>query len=313
MMCSSCAFVVHSLPFFSVVIPTHNRPRLLAACVRSVLAQEYAHERYEILVVDDGGRRGAARRALAPFLDTGRARYLWQKRGGWGQARRLGARECQGDTLVFIDDDCVAPPGWLACYARAFAARPEATGIGGGLRPGTRMNVAGRKQYLGHLARFDRLNEPMGAHVGQAGWVWFTFGGNRAFRREAWLEAQRGNSASWYYDDYIVDLRLREMGARVYYDPAAWVAHHYVLSVGQRMRAAFRYGRSERDVGAPVVEGERAGRVPATLADRWRQLRADAPDSSLGARAWYTVTQPLVWLARRAGHVRGSGRPVVRQ
>ena len=201
---------MYSASFFSVIIPTYNRPRLLVACVRSVLAQDFPHERYEIIVVDDGGR-GASRRILAPFLGTGRVRYLWQKRKGWGQARRLGARECRGDTLAFIDDDCVAPQGWLACYARVFAAHPEASGIGGGLRPGSRMNVAGRKQYLGHLARFDRLNQPMGIRVDRAGWVCFTFGGNRTFRREAWLEAQRGNSSSWYYDDYVVDLRLREM------------------------------------------------------------------------------------------------------
>jgi glycosyltransferase involved in cell wall biosynthesis len=294
-------------PFFSVVIPTYNRPRLLVTCVRGVLAQDFPHERYEIIVVDDGGR-DAARRILAPFLDTGRVRCLVQKRKGWGQARRLGARECRGDTLAFIDDDCVAPRGWLACYARAYAAHPEASGIGGGLHPSSRMNVAGRRQYLGHRARFDRLNKPMEAGVDQAGWVWFTFGGNRTFRREAWLEVQRGNSASWYYDDYVVDLRLREMGARVYYEPAAWVEHYYVLSVMQRMRAAYRYGRSEADVGASIVESERAGHAPTTPVGRWRQLRADAPGSSCGARAWYTVTQLLVWLARRAGQLRGSQR-----
>ena len=81
---------MHSAPFFSVIVPTYNRPRLLVACVRSVLAQDFPHDRYEIIVVDDGGRRDVARRALAPFLDTGRVRYLEQRRKGWGQARRLG-------------------------------------------------------------------------------------------------------------------------------------------------------------------------------------------------------------------------------
>jgi glycosyltransferase involved in cell wall biosynthesis len=288
-------------PFFSVIVPTFNRPRLLASCVRSVLAQDYPSQRYEIIVVDDGGR--GVPHTLAPLVDQGRIRYLWQGRQGWGVARFLGVQNSHGEILAFIDDDCAAPPGWLLAYARAYAAHPEASGAGGALRPGCRTNVAGRKQYLGHRARFERLNAPLGTDVDRAGWAWFTFGGNRTFRRDAWLAAQAGVGESWYYDDYLIDLNLREMEARVYYEPAAWVEHHYVLTVGQRIRGTYRYGRSEARVGPSVVEGEGVRQEASSPVSKWRQLRADVPDATFCARAWYAATQPLVWLARRVGQI----------
>jgi glycosyltransferase involved in cell wall biosynthesis len=296
---------MHDEPFFSVIIPTRNRPHLLAACVRSVLAQDYPRDRYEIVAVDDGGRGGPPR-ALAPLLDSGPVRYLQQERRGWGQARLLGVRNSRGELLAFIDDDCVAVAEWLSCYGSAYAAHPEASGVGGGLRPGPRMNVAGRRQYLGHLARFNRLNQPLGTQVERAGWAWFTFGGNRSFRRDTWLAAQAVGVPSWYYDDYLIDLNLREMGARVYYEPAAWVAHHYVLGVGQRICAAYRYGRSEARVGPSVVVAERGGAIAASPVSRWRKLCEETPGFAFCARAWYAATQPPVWLARHIGQLSGT-------
>ena len=80
------------------------------------------------------------------------------------------------------------------------------------------MNVAGCKQYRGHLDYFRSLNRDAGMHADPdtCGRVTFTFGGNRSFRREIWLEAQSSNGAAvpgaWYFDDTEIDLRLRELG-----------------------------------------------------------------------------------------------------
>src|SRR3954463_13355474 len=44
-----------SLPMVSVVIPTHHRPELLRRCLAAVLEQAYPSDRFEIIVVEDGG------------------------------------------------------------------------------------------------------------------------------------------------------------------------------------------------------------------------------------------------------------------
>lgn len=292
---------------YSVLIPTHNRPRLLRACVESVLAQTFPPERFEILVVDDGSRLPAAR-VLRDYLDGGRVRVLRQPQQGWAVARQLGAREARGEILVFLDDDCRAPEAWLEAYARVYAAHPATGGVGGALRPGEKVNVAGCKQYRGHLDYFRSLNRDAGMHADPdtCGRVTFTFGGNRSFRREIWLEAQSSNGAAvpgaWYFDDTEIDLRLRELGACVLYTPEAWVTHAYDLSLPQRLRAAFRYGRSEasRDPHSlPALPHPEEGGF--SLRGRWQRLRAECPAASFTARLWYALTQPLAWIARKIG------------
>lgn len=286
-------------PRFSVIITTHNRPRLLRACVQSVLAQPAPPGGVEIVVVDDGSHP-ATRRALGPWIDAGRIAYLWQRQTGWGRARRAGVARSRGAILVFLDDDCQAPPGWLAAYAARYAAQPDLDGVGGGLRPGPRLNVAGRKQYAGHLAYFNARNAPLGLTVEHAGRAWFTFGGNRSFRRAVWLAAHESAGAadawSWYGDDTQIDLWLRARERVIWYDPAAWVWHHYYLSLAQRVRVAYRYGRSARryraalaavpgDAGAPPPDA-----VPPLL-----------PGATRAGWAWYALSQPLVVLARWLG------------
>ena len=39
-------------PFFSIVIPSHNRPHLLDRALSSVLAQDFSD--YELIVINDG-------------------------------------------------------------------------------------------------------------------------------------------------------------------------------------------------------------------------------------------------------------------
>ncbi len=274
---------------FSVIVPTHNRPRLIVACLKSLFAQ--TQPPLEIIVVDDGSGP-AVEDALRPYRAS--IIYLRQKQEGWGSARQRGAQASRGDILVFLDDDCLAPPGWLACYAAGYAEHPDAHGIGGGLRTGQSTNLAGLKQYRGHQDHFNRLNTPLNIHADQAGRVWFTFGGNRSFRREVFFAAAP-ESWSWYHDDLLIDLRLREMGALIYYDPEAWVIHRYQLSLADRLRAAYRYGRSDARLpdDLPVQ--------PPASRRSWQSLRRDYPTVPLVGAGWYALTQPFVWLARRMG------------
>ena len=46
---------------FSIVVPTYNRPDILAGCLRSLDALDYPADRYEIIVVDDGTQGFAVR------------------------------------------------------------------------------------------------------------------------------------------------------------------------------------------------------------------------------------------------------------
>lgn len=115
------------MPFFSIVIPTRNRPQLLAEAVRSVVSQTFSS--FELIVVDDNGS--------VPLLvdeDDQRVRVVRNSTGlGAAASRNVGMRLSKGDWIVFLDDD----DGWYprrleaiyACIRSTPALRIVATDV----------------------------------------------------------------------------------------------------------------------------------------------------------------------------------------
>jgi len=107
------------MPFFSVIIPTYNRARLLEAALGSVFAQE--ERGYEVLVVDDGSTDDTLE-TLARY--GARVRVLSQRNAGPGAARNLGIQEARGDYVAFLDSDDLWFPWTLATYRQVLQASP---------------------------------------------------------------------------------------------------------------------------------------------------------------------------------------------
>ena len=98
----------------SVVIPTCNRARMVAAAVRSALAQ--THAPLEVLVVLDGPEsRGAQNTADAlAEIDDARLRLIsLDAHVGGAEARNIGVREARGHWIAFLDDDDLWLPSKL--------------------------------------------------------------------------------------------------------------------------------------------------------------------------------------------------------
>lgn len=85
----------------SVVIPTYNRARLVAAAIDSVLRQTYRD--FEIIVVDDASTDDTERQ-LRRFGDS--IVYLKQERNaGVNASRNLGVRHARGKYIALLDND----------------------------------------------------------------------------------------------------------------------------------------------------------------------------------------------------------------
>src|SRR5687767_11931504 len=92
--------------FFSVVIPTYNRADQISDTIRSFLDQNY--NRFEIIVVDDGGSDNT-REVVTAFKDQ-RISYHYKENGERAAARNYGAALAKGDYVTFYDsDDAVYP------------------------------------------------------------------------------------------------------------------------------------------------------------------------------------------------------------
>lgn len=85
---------------FSVVIPTKDRPDLLARALRSALAQREIE--FEIIVADDGAGNGAA---LARNMVPQRLKTIVTGRLGQVPARNLAIAAAEGRWIAFLDDD----------------------------------------------------------------------------------------------------------------------------------------------------------------------------------------------------------------
>jgi glycosyltransferase involved in cell wall biosynthesis len=95
----------------SVVIPTRDRPELLALTLRTVLWQQGLDA--EILVVDDGSGPRAA--ALLDRLASGRVQLLRNPEPkGVSNARNRGIAAARGRWIAFMDDDDLWAPDKLA-------------------------------------------------------------------------------------------------------------------------------------------------------------------------------------------------------
>ena len=101
-------------PSASVVIPTFNRLGALRDVVEAVRVQVVPDGVVsELLVVDDGSSDGTWS-WLQSRENTGRLRAFRQENSGPARARNRGAREAQGDVVLFLGDDTVPQPGWIA-------------------------------------------------------------------------------------------------------------------------------------------------------------------------------------------------------
>jgi len=97
---------------FSIIIPTYNRPQPLTNCLQSLADLDYADNRFEVIVVDDGSKI-SLKTVVKPLQNQLNLTLIPQANAGPATARNTGAKQAQGKFLAFIDDDCTPANNWL--------------------------------------------------------------------------------------------------------------------------------------------------------------------------------------------------------
>lgn len=98
-------------PFFSVVVPTYNRSRIVRRCVDSCLAQTF--EDFELVVVDDHSEDDTVRE-LERYDDPRLRLVVHDRNRGICPSRQSGAESARGEWVVMVDSDWELMPGALA-------------------------------------------------------------------------------------------------------------------------------------------------------------------------------------------------------
>lgn len=111
----------------SVIIPNYNGAKTIGHCLDAVYSSRYPD--YEVIVVDDGSTDTSLeiiRKYPCKLITPG-------VHGGASKSRNIGAGNCTGEILFFIDADCVVFDDTLERVDRCYA--DENTIIGGSYTP----------------------------------------------------------------------------------------------------------------------------------------------------------------------------------
>jgi len=108
--------------FFSIVIPTYNRRRILEKSLTALEHQQLTDGKvsdYEIIVVDDGSTDETQEWLAANAKNLPHVRLFSQAHQGPAAARNLGVKQASGEIIIFIDSDLVVTEQFLQAHADA--------------------------------------------------------------------------------------------------------------------------------------------------------------------------------------------------
>ncbi len=241
----------------SVIINTYNRGAMLARTLRLLLDQTAPADSFEIVIADDGSTDDTA--ALVKELGDrapGRIRYFYQENAGRAAARNLGLREAKHDLVLFMGDDCLPVPEFIAEHLKAHAAEKDVAVLGHiAWHPELKKTLLMEFLDMGVQFGFRYIKDPENAPF----WCFYT--SNCSLRRH-WIDDVGGfdpDFVKYGYEDSELAYRMHQAGLRLIYRPAALVYHHHDTSfasflVRQRMtgRASVIFWRKHPELRVPL-------------------------------------------------------------
>jgi glycosyltransferase involved in cell wall biosynthesis len=224
------------LPFFSIIIPTFNRPLSLTHCLQSLERLDYPRDRFEVIVVDDGSK-SPAQVVVSPFSNRLNITLIAQTHSGPATARNKGAAHASGKFLAFTDDDCTLAADWLKTLALRFNGTPDDM-IGGRTLNVVLHNLYSAAShflieylYSYYNANSDQVRFFTSNNLSLAADRFHSIGGFNTLFPHAAAE-----------DREFCERWLRH-GFRMTYAPEALIYHAHRLTLHSFCRQQFNYGR----------------------------------------------------------------------
>ena len=200
----------------SIIIPTYNRAEKLRRCLEALSHQTQPASDFEVIVVVDGSTDGTWE-MLANLESTFVLRTIQQLNSGQPAALNRGAAESKGRVSIFLDDDIIVTPQFVAEHLRLHQTRDQVVGIGQltlTLPLGADWYARGFAQgWREHYEEFNR---------GQRRPDWDDcYGGNMSVSRAAFMAV--GGNVTDLRRGYDVELayRLKQSGCSFEYLPEA--------------------------------------------------------------------------------------------
>lgn len=214
----------------SIQLCTFNRAHLLERVLDACFEQTVSSSDYEVVLVNDGSTDDTAavierakRRATCAFS------VIDQINSGLAKGRNAGIARAAGERIVFIDDDVLPLPTFVAEHLRSSERHPLAIVRGGAI----------------NVENFDDLPPPV--------WSWKNYSGNYFWTTNVsvplpTIRAIGGfneDFAEYGWEDIDVGLRLRFAGVKAVFNKHALVYHYKPRPRSGSIEAMLRQARAQ--------------------------------------------------------------------
>lgn len=238
-------------PYASVSIVTYDRPDDLRTCLASLVAQE-APFPFEIIVVDNHPE-GLSAPVAAAFPTV---RYLKGPGRGACSGRNAALRASRAEIILWTNDDCIIPPGWVAGLGAQFT-RPEIAVVCSNALPYNREQAVWqffakynaierdpkRIEYTSAWLDQYRIKSPPTQFIGM--------GANFATRVDALKDPRVGGfnevlgagTPTGSADDQYLWYRMLRAGYTIVYEPSIELYDNFEDTFEKMERKLFNYGK----------------------------------------------------------------------
>jgi GT2 family glycosyltransferase len=217
----------------SIIIPTRDQVQYLKRCIESLLSLT-RYRRFEIILVENNSQEPETLAYYSQLQAVPQVRIIEDQRAfNYSSANNLGARQANGDWLLFLNNDIeIIEPGWLDEMAR-WVSRPEIGAVGARLLyPDGAIQhagiIIGMEGHASHV--FAGEDEKVSGPFGSSSWYrnyCATTGACMATRREV-FDSTGGFDENYelVFSDVEYCQRLIQHGYRVVYTPFARLIHN---------------------------------------------------------------------------------------
>ncbi len=233
----------------TIQLCTYNRARLLERVLDACFEQTIDGAAYEVVLVNDGSTdETAAVIARARVQATCAFEVVEQQNSGLARGRNAGIARARGERVIFIDDDVLPLPDFVAEHLRAGSRHPGHIVRGGVI----------------NVESFDDLPPPVWSIGNYSANYFWTTNVSVPLQRLRDVGGFNESFSEYGWEDIDVGLRLRNAHVHAVFNPRALAYHYKPRPRSSNVEGMLRQARAQARTAVQL----------ARLHPRWRTYLA---------------------------------------
>ena len=208
---------------YSIIVPVYNRPDEVDELLESLSSQTLKD--FEVVIVEDGSKI-TCKDVCDKYANILHLHYYYKENSGPGQSRNYGVERANGEYVLIVDSDAVAPAGFMQAIDDELQRQPSDAWGGPDAAHESFTDVQKAISYA--MTSFFTTGGIRGGQKQLDKFYPRSF--NLGIRREAYLalggfSKTRFSKMSLYGEDIDFSIRIYKAGYSCRLFPEAWVWH----------------------------------------------------------------------------------------